>query len=149
MLNHALQLKQTDVRGCTHPSPPLFSQASQSCNGGPCQLWTSACSVVPQADTYAFSSHRQTVWCWSPIAMSAVQAHAETAEVRGKVSEQELLVTELRCTTATVASAAEKVPELRAQPASQQQPGKTQLPCNSSFAYWSAPCASYKVLISI
>lgn len=53
-----------------------------------------------------------------------MQAHAETAEVRGKLSEQEQLVTELRNTAADAAAAAETVPELEAQLATQQRISK-------------------------
>lgn len=58
-----------------------------------------------------------------------MQAHAETAEVRGKLSEQERLAAELRHTAATAAAAAERVPDLKAQLASQQQAGESKLPC--------------------
>lgn len=53
-----------------------------------------------------------------------MQAHAETAEVRGKLSEQEQLVAELRNTAAAAAAAAERLPELEAQLATQQHIGR-------------------------
>ena len=58
-----------------------------------------------------------------------MQAHSETAEVRGKLSEQEQLVAELRHTAATAAAAAERVPELEALLATQQRAGKAKIPC--------------------
>ena len=65
-----------------------------------------------------------------------MQANSETAEVRGKLSDQERLVAELRCAAATAAAAAERVPQLEGQLVTQQQISKSLLPCTHARPVW-------------
>ena len=65
-----------------------------------------------------------------------MQAHSETAEVRGRLSDQERLVAELRRAAATTAATAERVPTLEAELATQQQIGERPPPCTHAPPVW-------------